>query len=316
MNNLIFSINVVVPVFIIILLGVFLKRINIIDDVFVSKASALVYKTSLPVLIFINISETDFASLFNGKLILAFYAGIFSAFIMSGIFSLIFINHKKRRGAFIQGSFWGNSVIIGLALVLNVFGDSGVAVAAIIIAFIIPVFNSLAVLVLTINSDRESTGSLKMILYKLSRNPLIIAVAAALPFSIFKIPLPIFFSASLSYLARMALPLALIGIGGSLSFSSLRANSLLPIAASGIKIIMTPIVVVFFALRLGIQGQLLGILFLISATPTAISSFIMARAMGGDSQLAANIIVITTLGSIFTMSAGIFILKSLGLLGI
>lgn len=316
MNNLIFSINVVAPVFIIILLGVFLKRIRIIDDVFVSDASALVYKTSLPVLIFIKISQTDFVSIFNGKVILIFYAGIFSAFITAGILSAFFINNKKRAGAFIQGSFWGNSVIVGLALVLNVFGDSGVAVAAIIVAFIIPVFNSLAVLVLTISSDRDSTGSLKIIFYKLSRNPLIIAVAAALPFSIFRIQLPVFFSASLSYLASMALPLALIGIGGSLSFSSLRANSLLSIAASGIKIIITPVVVVVLALRFGIKGQLLGILFLISATPTAISSFIMARAMDSDSQLAANIIVITTLGSVFTMGAGIYILKTLGLLGV
>ncbi len=315
MNNLIFSINVVAPVFIIILLGIFLKRIKIIDDGFVSKASSVVYKTALPVLIFNNIRRTDFVLLFNGKVVLVFYTGIFCAFLLSGFLSF-FIKTRKGRGAFIQGAFWGNSVIVGLALVLNVFGASGVAAASILIAFIVPVFNILAVLVLTVNSEHGRAGSVKLILYKLSRNPLIIAVAVSVPFSVFKISLPGFLSSSLSYLAQMALPLALIGIGGSLSFSSLRANILLSITASCIKIVVTPLVVVLLALKFEIHGQLLGILFLISATPTAISSFIMARAMDGDSRIAANIIVITTLGSILTMGAGIYILKAQGLLGI
>ncbi len=316
MENLVFSVNVVAPVFAIILLGIFLKYIKILDDAFVSAASSLVYKTSLPVLIFIKISRTDFVSIFNGRAVLILYAGIAAAFITAFAIASLFVRDRKRAGAFIQGAFWGNSVIVGLALVLNVFGDSGAAAAAIIVAFIIPVFNSLAVLVLTMTSDRTDVSPFKMICSKLSRNPLIIAVIAALPFSIFKIPLPVFLSTSLSYLAGMALPLALIGIGGSLSFSSLRSNGALSIAASGIKIVITPVVVVILSLVLGIRGELLGILFLISATPTAISSFILADAMDSDRQLAANIIVITTLGSVFTMGAGIFILRTLGLLGI
>jgi len=316
MDNLVFSVNVVAPVFAIILLGIFLKHIKILDDAFVSASSSLMYKTSIPVLIFTKISRTDFVSIFNGRAVLVLYAGIAAAFITAVIISLLFIRDKKRAGAFIQGSFWGNSVIVGLSLILNVFGDSGAAAAAIIVAFIIPVFNSLAVFVLTFSLNRGTTGLFTRIVYKLSRNPLIIAVAIALPFSIFKIPLPVFFSTSLSYLASMALPLALIGIGGSLSFSSLRADSMLSIAASGIKIIITPVVVVSLSLLIGIHGELLGVLFIISATPTAISSFILAEAMGSDRQLAANIIVITTLGSVITMGAGIYILKSLGLLGI
>ncbi len=316
MDNLVFSINVVAPVFTIILLGVFLKRIKLIDDAFVSVSSALVYKTSLPVLIFLNISRTDFVSIFNGKIILIFYAGILSAFAVAVIISLLFIKDKKRAGAFIQGSYWGNSVIVGLALVLNVFGDRGVAQASIIVAFLIPLFNSLAVLTLTVTSGKHGSGSPGLIIGKLSRNPLIIAVLLALPFSVFRISIPVFMSTSLSYLARMSLPLALIGIGGSLSFESLRSNSILSLAAALIKIVFVPLAVVSAALKFGITGELLSILFLISATPTAISSFIMARAMDSDSQLAASIIVITTLASVFTMGAGIFILKALGLLGI
>ncbi len=317
MSNLVFSINVVAPVFAIILLGVFLKKIKIIDDGFVSRSSVLVYRISLPALIFINISRTDFASIFNGTVILLLYAGIAFAFLTAWLFSLFFIHDKKRAGAFIQGTFWGNSVIVGLALVLNVFGDSGVAAASIIVAFLIPVFNTLAVLVLTALSDHSSitTEAFKRIFFRLSRNPLIIAVAVSLPFSIFRIPLPVLVSTPLSYLARMALPLALLGIGGSLSFSSLKANLPLAIAASGVKIVAVPVFVMIIALQTGITGQLLGILFLLSATPTAISSFIMASAMDSDSELAANIIVVTTLGSIFTMGAGIYFLKTFGLLG-
>ncbi len=316
MENLIFSINTVAPVFLIILVGIFLKKIGIIDEKFVSTSSQVVFKVSLPALIFSGISKTDFRTIFSWKVLAVMYGGIFFAFAFSWLLSVVLIQEPERKGPFIQGSLRGNTVIMGLALVMNVFGEQGVAEASIIVAFIVPLFNVLSVIALTVPMHSGGTGSYKKIVLNLVKNPLIIAILVSLPFSILSIQLPVVIDVSLSYLAKMTLPLALIGIGGSLSFSAVRSNFLLSAAASFIKIVIVPAGVVIAGIKLGIRDSTLGIIFIISAAPAAISSFVMTKAMKNDSQLAANIIVISTLGSIFTIGSGIFILKTLDLLGV
>ncbi len=309
-----FSINTVTPVFIIILLGIVLKKAGIIDDRFVSASSLLVFRISLPALIFTGISKTDFREIFSWRVILIMYGGILFSFVLAWFISVITVKERNQRGPFVQGSLRGNTVIVGLALVLNVFGEQGVAEASIIVAFIVPLFNILSVIALTVPMHRGGMDSYKKIALNLATNPLIIAIIISLPFSIFSVNLPELIDISLSYLARMTLPLALIGIGGSLSFKSLKNNLLLSAAASFIKIVIVPVAVLSAGLVAGVSGSSLGIMFVISATPAAISSFVMAEAMGNDSQLAANIIVLSTLGSIVTIGMGIFILKSLNLL--
>ncbi len=316
MENLIFSVNTVAPVFLIILLGIVFKKVKIIDEGFVSTSSQLVFNVSLPALIFIGISKADFSAILSFKVIGIIYGGILFAFVFSWILSSIFIKEKDRKGPFIQGSLRGNTVIMGLALVMNVFGEQGVAEASIIIAFIVPLFNLLSIISLTVPMHSGGAGSYKKVMLNLAKNPLFIAILVALPFSLFSVHIPVVLDVSLSYLAKMTLPLALLGIGGSLSFSSVRTNFLLASAASFIKIVVVPVLSLLAGIKLGVQGSALGIIFIISATPTAISSFVMAKAMGNDSQLAANIIVISTLGSIFTIGIGVFILKMLNLLGI
>ncbi len=316
MENFIFSINTVAPVFIIILVGIFLKRTGIIDDKFVSTSSHLVFKVSLPALIFLSISKTNFRAILDMKVIAIMYGVIFFAFFLSWLLAALLIKEKDRKGPFIQGSLRGNTVIMGLALVMNVFGEKGVAEASIIVAFIVPLFNFLSVIALTVPMHNRNAGSYKRIAATIVKNPLIIAILVSLPFSLFSIHIPVVVDLSLTYLAKMTLPLALIGIGGSLTFSTIRSNFMLSAGASFIKIVVVPVIVLLAGIKLGIHGSALGIIFIISATPSAISSFVMAKAMKNDSQLAANIIVVSTLGSIGTIGGGIFILKTLDLLGI
>jgi len=313
MSNLIFSINAVAPVFLIILLGIFLKKINIMDDDFVSKSSTLVFKLALPSLVFQKVSSINFKESFNLLEMILLVAGTFFALGLAWIFSRLFIKENFQKGSFIQGSFRGNVAVLGLALILNVFGENIMARSAVMVVVLIPLFNILAVLVLTLPMQNGKKTPWTAILFNLLKNPLIIAILLALPFSLLNIEIWPLAITTLSYLSRIALPLALLGIGGSLNFKTIREHLLLSIAAAAIKIVIMPLTVTVSAWYMGVRGVSLGIIFIVASSPTAISSFVMARAMDNDSHLAANIIMVTTFGSVFTTGAGIFIMKYLGM---
>ena len=177
----------------------------------------------------------------------------------------------------------------------------------------LPVYNVLAVIVLTV-PKHQGKIKFKSIIADIIFNPLILAVIIALPFSFFKIRLPEMFISTGNYFADLALPLALVGIGGSLNMENLKRASTLAFFSSIIKIVILPLILTFTAIFLGYRNDDLGIMFIVFACPTAIASFVMADVMGANSKLAGNIIMITTLGSVFTIAIGILMLKSFGLI--
>ncbi len=185
---------------------------------------------------------------------------------------------------------------------------------AILLAFAIPLYNTISVIALVVPLHQGAKGATRKIILTLFTNPLILAVIFALPFSLFNIYLPVIAQKTLSYLSKMTLPLALIGVGGSLSFHSLKEKLSFSIIAIIIKILLIPITVSLAAYYVGIRNESLGVLFIVSGAPTAIASFIMAKSMHNDSHLAANIILLTTLGSVITIGFGIFFLKALALI--
>ena len=218
----------------------------------------------------------------------------------------------RDQGSFIQGSVRSNFVIVGFAIIFNMFGNVGLSKAAIMMAFIMPLYNVLAILALTVPLHKEKQVGFKKTIWEIVTNPLLLAAVFAIPFSAFKLNLPHVFSRSIEYLAAMTLPLALIGIGGSLNFESIKNNSRLAFIASAVKIIFIPLVLTTLAVKLGFRGEDLGVMFILFACPTAIASFVMAKAMECNAELAGNIILLSTLGSVVTISAGIFLLKTLG----
>ncbi|MDW7678989.1 MAG: AEC family transporter, partial [bacterium] len=205
-----------------------------------------------------------------------------------------------------------NYAIVGFSIVLNMFGSNALSLAAILLAFIMPVYNVLAVVALTAPLNRERhLGALKT-LFMIIKNPLILALMVALPFSLSRVNVPEALSVAVTYLAKMTLPLALIGIGGSLNFASVKKDWRLALVATILRLIVFPAALTYGAICLGYRGESLGVIFVLFATPTAIASFIMAKAMNSNAELAGNIVLLTTLGSVVTMSLGIFIIRTLG----
>lgn len=312
-DNILYTANIVAPVFLIIAVGYFARKGKIINEAFVDVTSRFVFLISLPVFVFLKISILDLSQVFEFAQIIFVYAGTILTFILIWIGSIPFIKEPKDKSAFIQGAFRGNYAIVGLALISNLFGHDALGKATIILAFLLPLYNVLAVIVLTV-PKHQGKFHFRSTFIEILLNPLILAVVTALPFSFFKIRLPAMFVSTGQFLADLALPLALVGIGGSLNMENLKRASKLAFTSSIIKIVIIPVILTFVAYLIGYDRVDLGIMFIVFACPTAIASFVMADAMGANSKLAGNIIMITTLGSVFTISLGILLLKSFGLI--
>lgn len=313
LDNIIFSANIVAPVFLIIAVGYFSNKVKIINEVFVDVTSKFVFQVSLPVFIFLQISKLDLTQVFDVNQIIFITAGTFITYVLIWIGTIPLIKEPADKGAFIQGAFRGNYAIVGLALIKNLLGTDALGKASLILAFLLPVYIILAVIVLVV-PKHQGKINIKKILQEIIFNPLILAVIIALPFSYWQIKIPEMFTVTGGYLAELALPLALIGIGGSLNLENLKRASTLAFTSSIIKIVILPAALTLIALLLGYRYDDLGIMFIAFACPTAIASFVMADAMGANSKLAGNIIMITTLGSVLTISLGILLLKSFNLI--
>ena len=314
MQNLLFTANIVVPVFIIVALGFLLRKRGLINDNFVSLSSKIVFSVSLPVLIFVEISRINLDAILDVRMILFVYIGTLISFALIWLIARPFIKKGKDLSAFLQGSFRGNFAVVGLALITNLYGPEMLGKASLILAFTIPLYNVLAVIALTVPVRKEKNMDIKKTAWEILKNPLILGVLFALPFSYFKIHVSDLILTSANYIAALALPLALLGIGGFLNFDDIKEGLKLTTISSIIKLVLIPAAAMFVAYKIGITGSDLGILFILFACPTAIASFIMAEAMGVNSKLAGNILLVTTLASVFTIALGLFILKENGLI--
>ncbi len=312
-DNIVFTANIVAPVFLIIAVGYLAKKRKIINEIFVDVTSKFVFQISLPIFIFLEISTLDLSQVFNIDQITFISSATFITYLFIWVGTIPFIKNPEDKSAFIQGAFRGNYAIVGLALISNLFGDDALGKATLLLAFLLPIYNVLAVIVLIVPKHQGKINFISM-LREILLNPLILAVIFALPFSYYKLKLPEIFITTGNYFADLALPLALVGIGGSLNIENLKRASTLAFSSSIIKIVVLPFIITFLAIFLGYRNDDLGIMFIVFACPTAIASFVMADVMGANSKLAGNIIMITTLGSVFTIAIGILLLKSFHLI--
>ncbi|WP_137889354.1 AEC family transporter [Pseudomonas sp. 2FE] len=299
--------GITAPVFAMLFLGVLLKRLGLIDAAFIGTASALVFNVSMPVMLFLAILHADLRTALQPAVLGYFVVATLLGFLLAWGWA-IWRCPRADRGVYTQGAFRGNNGIVGLALATSLYGDYGLSLGGVLAGVVILSYNSLSAVVLAIYSPSSKSDAWS-ILKSILRNPLIIGVLAAMPFAYWQIGLPAWLTKSGEYLAQLTLPLALICIGGTLSLASLRASSGLAISASLMKLVWLPLLCTLGAFLYGFRGAELGILFLYFASPTAAASFVMVKAVNGNQELAAAIIVITTLAAALTTNIGIFVLQ-------
>jgi len=304
--------DITAPIFVMLLIGMALKRFGLIGDDFITTGSQLVFKITLPALLFISISVTDFRAVMNLPLLGYAIAATLVIYLALEWYAGKRVTERRQRGIFVQGAYRANMGIIGLALCQNAFGNQGMARASVYLAVMTILFNILAEITLS-RSLRDGPPAWRDTLISIARNPLIIAILLALPCSYWQWPLPDLLYSTGRYFADITLPLALLCIGGSLSLHSIERVPLLALQATLAKLLVVPLLLVSGAIFLGFRDIDLGILYLMSSAPTAAASYVMVRAKGGDGELASGIIVLTTLGSMLTTSMGLLLLSAGGL---
>lgn len=295
-------------------LGVVLKRINLINENFIDVASKLVFQVSLPAMLFLSIiqSEQSFSS--SATLILYGVIANFLFFIFTLLSTKAAFKNSVNNGVILQGGFRSNTAVIALAYMANAYGDQGVALAAIYVASTTLLYNVQAVIALTPKDSASEVNTFALILKTLTKNPLIISIMCGVVVYSLSIPIPTMVVDAGQYFANMTLPLALLCTGGSLNINSLKEEKAPTWFAAAFKLILCPLLITVGALLFGFRGMELGLIFFMSAAPTAAASYVMARAMGGNSVLAANIIALTTIASLVTCTLGLFILTYFSLI--
>lgn len=307
---MILSFNVVVPLFLMLVLGYSLKQIRVYDEHTISGMNQLVFKVFLPLLLFINIYQTDVAGVFDLKLMLVAVLGVLGSFFMTWLIIAWIEKDNRKRGVLIQGIFRSNFVIFGIPVTTSLFGGEATGAAALLVAVIVPIFNMLSVVILEIY--RGSRINVPKILKGIITNPLIIGSVTGLLCLLLHIKIPLVLEKTISDLSKVTTPLALVILGGSFTFSSMKGNvKQIAIGVLG-KLVIVPVICLSFALLIGIRGVGLAILMSIFASPTAVSSFSMAKQMDGDADLAGHLVVLGSMLSVVTMFIWIFIFKQGG----
>lgn len=316
MSNFIYSINVTMPIFLVMVLGWFLKQRGMLDEHFVAVANKFNFQVTLPFLVFKDLSAVDIKAVFDLKYVL------FCALVTTVCFFVIwggaklFLRDQSMTGAFVQASFRSSAAVMGLAFIENIYGSS--AMGPLMIIGAVPLYNIFSVIVLTFEAEDDGSGKdlsrMKQAGINILKNPIIISIALGLIVAYFRIDFPTIVDSTVNNVAKMATPLALIGMGAGFEGHKALAKVKPTIAASLIKLALQAAIFVPLAVRLGFTGEkLVGILVMLAA-PATPSCYIMAKNMKNDGVLTASIVVTTTLLAAFTLTGWIFLLKSLGLI--
>ncbi|THF64506.1 AEC family transporter [Pseudothauera nasutitermitis] len=308
-----FSFSVTGPIFVLLALGVLLRRTEMLTDAFVDTGSRLVFNVMLPALLFISVAANPLEETANPGLVIFGLLATLVAYLILEFLAARYVQPARDRGVVVQGGFRGNLAIIGLAYCMNAYGDVGVVTASLYVGMVTILYNVLAVITLQRSLAREGGGWLRM-LRGIARNPLILSILAGLAVAGTGLPLPKVIEQSLRYLANVTVPLALLCAGASLDFRSMRSEFGSALFASVAKLVVVPLFFVLAGVAVGFRGVELGVLLLLSSAPTAAASYVMVRAMGGNATLAASIIALTTAGSLVATSVAVTILRAAGLI--
>ena len=307
--NLFFAFEVTAPTFLVICLGIYLKRAGLINNEFADIGAKLVFQVTLPCLLFVKLVQANFNILPVTLIVYALSATLVIYLILDLIIAPRLTKHD--RSAFVQGAFRSNMGIVGLAFCLDAFGDDVLKIASVYLAFLTILFNVLSLT--TLARHQGVATEPKKILLTIIKNPLIISIMVAIVLSHLQFSPPKFVMSTLGYIGGMSMPLALLCTGASIRWRDFQtSNTLYWTSAS--KLIFVPVIITAGGILIGLRGEELGVLFLMTAAPAASAGYPMLRAAGGNYHLGAAIIATTSIAAIIPITLGLFILRGFQLI--
>lgn len=313
MDSFLYSINATLPIFLLILLGKLLIKTKIINTEFTKIADKYVFKIALPALIFIDLTENDVRSNFNGSYVLfCFLVTLFCILVIWGLTN-VFMKDRSEQGAFIQASYRSSAAILGLAFIDNMYSGAGMAPLMIIGA--VPLYNIFAVVILTLKGENGGQKpDLKTTVINIFKNPILLAILISLPFAFLNLHFPAFINKAITNVGSTATPLALISIGATFEGKKAIRKLKPTVIATFIKLVLLAALFLPLAIWLGYRNQELMAVLIMLGSPSTVSCYIMAKNTNNDAVLTSSIIVLTTLFSSLTLTGWIFILHTMGVL--
>ena len=311
MENLMISANAVLPMCLVMALGYGTRRLGWLRREEISTINKIAFRIFLPCLLYYNIYCSDLSGSFDPLLMAYAVGGVLLTFGLALGYTLLTEKLPERRGVLIQGMFRSNYVIMGIPVATALLGADQLGTVSILIAVIVPLFNMLAVVVLEVFRGQKPKPL--HILGQIAKNPLVIGSVLGILTLVAGIRLPHILEQTIQSVSAIASPLQLFLLGAFFQFSGLKAYRRELVTVSIAKLIVSPGLFLGLGALLGFRGVAFVSLIGIFASPTAVNSFTMAQQMGGDAELAGDIVVTTSAASILTMFLWIFLFKSLGI---
>lgn len=315
MEQLLFSLNATIPVFLVMVLGYFLKNIKMLDEPFVDTLNKFNYKVTLPFLVFKDIASADFYSVWDSKYVMfCFLVTLASIIIMFGISPLL-CKDKDMLGELVQGSYRSSAAVMGIAFIVNIYGNSGMAPLMIIGS--VPLYNIAAVIILSFTGPAAKgmdKKAIKKALVGIITNPIILGILFGLISAILRIDYPVIIDKSVASMAALASPLALIGLGASFEGRKALKHIFPTTVVTLVKLVVWPCIFLPIAIKLGFTTEKLVAILIMLGSPTTPSCYIMAKNLGHKGTLTSSAVVTTTFLSSFTITFFLFVLRSMGLI--
>ncbi len=314
MDNLIFSLNATVPIFLLMLLGLFFRKIGWIDEDFASKMNKFVFLVPLPVLVFEDLATVDFSQVWNLKFVLFCFCVTFLSIAIAAGVSLLW-KDRSIRGEFIQASYRSSAALLGIAFIQNIYGNAGLAPLMIIGS--VPLYNVMAVAVLSFFRPERKKLDRQVWLDTLKgivTNPIILGIVAGLLWSALRLPMPSVLEKAVSDVSAVATPMGLMAMGASFDIRKAFKKAKSAVTASVMKLVGFAVIFLPLAVRLGFRDDELVAILIMLGSATTVSCYVMARNMGHEGVLTSSTVMLTTLFSAFTVTGWLYILRSLALI--
>ena len=312
MENLIFSLNATIPIFLMMLLGMLFRKLGWMNEVFAVKMNKFVFLVPLPVLLFEQLATVDFSEVWDIKFILFCFVVTAISITISTLISLLW-KDRSIKGEFIQATYRSSAALLGIALIQNIYGTAGMAPLMIIGS--VPLYNIMAVVVLSVfkpGNNSFDKALVKKTLKGIATNPIIIGIVAGFVWSALKLPMPSILHKTVSSIGATATPMGLMSMGATFEMKKATSKMKPTLVAVFMKLVGFCVVFLPMAALLGFRNEEMIAILVMLGSATTVSSFVMARNMGHEGTLSSGVIMMTTLLSAFTLTMWLDVLRSFG----
>ena len=313
MENLIFSLNATIPIFLMMLLGMLFRKLGWMDEVFAAKMNKFVFLVPLPVLLFEQLATVDFSEVWDIKFILFCFVVTAISITISTLISLLW-KDRSIKGEFIQATYRSSAALLGIAFIQNIYGTAGMAPLMIIGS--VPLYNIMAVVVLSVfkpGNNSFDKALVKKTLKGIATNPIIIGIVAGFVWSALKLSMPSILHKTVSSIGATATPMGLMSMGATFEMKKATSKMKPTLVAVFMKLVGFCAVFLPVAAVLGFRNEELIAILVMLGSATTVSCFGMARIMGHEGTLSSGVIMMTTLLSAFTLTMWLDVLRSFGL---